>query len=1110
MMGVITFSATDNHFKNVDLWAATPLKYLAQLMDWLFPAVAFSAVGSAILAFAYWFLHFQYKERFLKIWALSWSFYCLRFIFQLLAIDTGESAALLLGNQFSALLSAVLLQWGSFIFLGRTAPRWLGYAFAAMTVWIGAALALDVPFLALTLPTFFFMAAVYVWTGAVFLQTRGVLDERAMAVPGVAFIAWGIHKADYPFLRPVAWFAPWGYAIGALLSFVVAISIVLVYLMRSREEAERARQNYLTLFENSNDAVYLIEPETQRIVDCNLKAAEMDGYSVEELKEMTVGELHPPGERETLPEKFAAVAKRGSMSGITGPHHLRKDGALVPIEVSATMVEIGGRKLTLSTVRDVTRREEAEKRLRESEEKYRSLIESASDAIFVADAETGFILECNAAASELLGRPREEIIGLHQSEIHPPGEAELAKQMFAEHARLGRAMDVFAVVRKNGTRVPVEISASQVTVGGKRLMQGIFRDMTGRLRAEEEIKESRRSLYALMSNLPGMAYRCQYDRNWTMKFVSEGCLELTGYRPDELVENRAVTYGELIVPEDREKMWDEVQAALGEKRPFTVSYKIATRQGEIKWLWEKGSGVSQGGEIIAVEGFITDVTDRVRAGEKLREIEERFHLFMDNSPLVAFIKDSDTRHLYVNRKFEEEFSVGREEVIGKRNDELFPPDIARKLTEEDEVVLREGTPARNELTIPMGGEERSWDTFKFPISAPGGKPRLVCGLAEDITERKETERRLELRLRRLNSLRTIDLAISGSLDIKVTLDILLSQVISQLEVDAAAVMLLNLHTMDLEFAAGRGLRSEAARGCRVRLGEGFPGRAALERKAVIVDDARKAEGEDKCAALMRREGFVSFAALPLIAKGQVKGTLNIFSRSALTADEEWLDFLETIAGQTAIAIDNATMFGDLQHSRDELATAYDATIEGWSRALDYRDKETVGHSQRVTNITMKIARTMGLDEEELVHVRRGALLHDIGKLGVPDAILFKPGKLDEAEWEKMKKHPEMAHELLSPIPYLKRALAIPYCHHEKWDGSGYPRGLKGTEIPLEARVFAVVDVWDALLSNRPYRPAWEPGRVREYISSLSGKEFDPAVVKIFLKMWDEGEFVHPQ
>jgi PAS domain S-box-containing protein len=191
---------------------------------------------------------------------------------------------------------------------------------------------------------------------------------------------------------------------------------------------------------------------------------------------------------------------------------------------------------------------------------------------------------------------------------------------------------------------------------------------------------------------------------------------------------------------------------------------------------------------------------------------------------------------------------------------------------------------------------------------------------------------------------------------------------------------------------------------------------------------------------------------------------------------------------------------ELQRAHLELAQAYETTLEGWSHALDLRDKETEGHTQRVTEMTLCLARAIGLSEAELVQVRRGALLHDIGKMGIPDSILLKPGPLSEEEWEVMRKHPSYAHDLLEPIGYLHEALAIPYCHHEKWDGTGYPRGLKGEQIPLAARLFAVVDVWDALRSDRPYRAGWPEEQVREHIRSLAGTHFDPEVVRVFLTL----------
>jgi HD-GYP domain-containing protein (c-di-GMP phosphodiesterase class II) len=228
--------------------------------------------------------------------------------------------------------------------------------------------------------------------------------------------------------------------------------------------------------------------------------------------------------------------------------------------------------------------------------------------------------------------------------------------------------------------------------------------------------------------------------------------------------------------------------------------------------------------------------------------------------------------------------------------------------------------------------------------------------------------------------------------------------------------------------------------------------------------------------------------------------LELFYRVPFTPDPGWTDFMGTLAGEAALAIDNAQLFEQSQRLTADLSLAYDATIEGWSRALDLRDKETEGHTQRVVGMTLQLARAFGLREEQLVHVRRGALLHDIGKMGVPDGILLKPGKLTDEEWVLMRRHPQLAYEMLAPIEYLKPALDIPYCHHEKWDGTGYPRGLKGEQIPLAARLFAVVDVWDALRSDRPYRPAWSEEETRAHIRAGAGTHFDPRVVEAFARL----------
>ena len=190
----------------------------------------------------------------------------------------------------------------------------------------------------------------------------------------------------------------------------------------------------------------------------------------------------------------------------------------------------------------------------------------------------------------------------------------------------------------------------------------------------------------------------------------------------------------------------------------------------------------------------------------------------------------------------------------------------------------------------------------------------------------------------------------------------------------------------------------------------------------------------------------------------------------------------------------------LEQAHQDLLDAYDETIAGWSRAMDLRDRETEGHTQRVTQLSLQLAGALGVPPEQLAHIRRGALLHDMGKLGIPDSILLKNTDLDESEWEFMRQHPQMAYDMLYPIRYLRPALEIPYCHHEKWDGTGYPRGIKGQDIPLAARIFAVVDVWDALTSDRPYRPAWSAEKALSYIREQSGKHFDPDVVSSFFEI----------
>ncbi len=360
--------------------------------------------------------------------------------------------------------------------------------------------------------------------------------------------------------------------------------------------------------------------------------------------------------------------------------------------------------------------------------------------------------------------------------------------------------------------------------------------------------------------------------------------------------------------------------------------------------------------------------------------------------------------------------------------------------------------------------------------------------------------RAQQRIAELSALATIDAAVTSRLSSQAMYEILLEQVTTQLRVDAAVLFLFNSQSQELECVFERGYLHTRNLQLRLRLGESLAGQVALEKRMVHFNQL-----SSKNAHLLKdellSEGFEDYYGVPLLVEGKIIGVLEALKRSQLNPDSDWLRFLELLAEQSATVISTLRLYEDVQRGNVELLKAYDATIEGWSQAMDLRDKETEGHTQRVTEMTIQLAKEMGIAEELLIDLRRGALLHDIGKLGVPDSILLKPDALSDDEWVLMKKHPEYAYHMLKAIEYLRPALDIPYCHHEKWDGFGYPRGLKGNDIPLAARLFAIVDVWDALTSDRPYRKAWTKEAALQHIGDQSKKHFDPQVVEAFFRLY---------
>lgn len=429
---------------------------------------------------------------------------------------------------------------------------------------------------------------------------------------------------------------------------------------------------------------------------------------------------------------------------------------------------------------------------------------------------------------------------------------------------------------------------------------------------------------------------------------------------------------------------------------------------------------------------------------------------------------------------------------------------------EDPIAYREGAkfigPGWGGIAVPIRTSNEVIGVIMVaqekPKKVEAHQLRLLTTIAEiagNAIHRSTLFERSEEQVRRLITLREMDTAITSSLDLRITLNIITEHLITKMGADAAAILVFNPDSQMLDYYAANGFINRESTRHSLSIGNSLAGRILLNRRSIFIKNLREEEGV-LLDNLHASENFVSYYAIPLFSKGATKGILETYFRTPFSPTTDWAEFLQTLAGQASIAIDNSQLFESLQHTNQEISLAYDTTLEGWGKALELRDKETQGHTQRVTNLTLELARQMGIRESELIHFRRGALLHDIGKMGVPDSILHKAGPLTAEEMAEMKKHPQYAYDLLYPITYLRPALDIPYCHHEWWDGNGYPRGLAGEEIPLAARIFAIVDVWDALLSNRPYRKAWDEKDVMNYINGLVNKQFDPTVVAAFQNM----------
>ncbi len=480
----------------------------------------------------------------------------------------------------------------------------------------------------------------------------------------------------------------------------------------------------------------------------------------------------------------------------------------------------------------------------------------------------------------------------------------------------------------------------------------------------------------------------------------------------------------------------------------------------------------------------------------------RFRIIFEKANDGIHITNTHDEILTANPRMCEMVGYSRDELLKMRISDLQAPEVRRLDDVLKNELARYGNALFEGLDLHRSGRRIPVEISIARIELPSGESYV--SVVRDISERKQAEESIRRRLAELEVLYETGLSINSLLEPKSIARKMIEKLSHKLDWHHGAVRLYRPETQRVELLAfyhseisevELHVETERLNNTISKPGQGLSGWVIQHgqpvRCASVRSDPRYTE---------TFEGVQSGLYVPMQVGDRTIGAISIESEKTDAFSEADERLLVTLAAQASVAIENARLFEDLQRSNLNLTLAYDDTIQGWSQAMELRDKETEGHARRVTDMTIKLAQLLGISKAEIEHIRRGALLHDIGKMGVPDAILLKPDKLTKEEWGIMKQHPVYAYEMLSNIDYLRPAVDIPHYHHEKWDGSGYPDGLKGEQIPLQARLFAIVDVYDALTSDRPYRPAWTKERAIEYICQNSGYHFDPEVVEAFTRL----------
>ena len=689
-----------------------------------------------------------------------------------------------------------------------------------------------------------------------------------------------------------------------------------------------------------------------------------------------------------------------------------------------------------------------------SEHFFKRVLEAIPDSVIVVD-EQGGIIAVNTRVREFLGYAAEELIGkplniLIPIDIKQQHEGYIKAFLANPVARQMGERRKLTVLHKDGSALPVDISLSPISLENEICVMAVMHDIRRHIEMEAALRDSEEKYRLLVENASEIFYQiriAENPKNWKIIYISQQVQQLMGLTPAEFMSDPNLWF-QAIHAQDLTDAMNNTQEVIKSKQKKLRVYRLLNyKTGEYRWIEDQVVPLlDYHGNVIGFQGAMRDVTERELNSKAIETLTDQLQHYLTKSPTITYalsVKEKLWIPLWKSENIYRILGYTVEESLSSTwwESAIHPDDLPEAFDRAQELYEHDSLVREYRFVRKDGSVIWIYDELRL-VRDRDGNPLEAVGSWTDITERKKMEEALLASEENLNNI--VNSAPFGALIYELSA----GDQVKFVNVNDTACQVLGMDRETL---------------LKIKIEESFPSLMRTELPTQLQDVIRlgRKYNVDQFQYSDRNiDGIFELHAVPLGAN-----LAAVFFRNI-----------------------------------SDLAQAYEETLEGWSRAMDYRDKETEGHTQRVTQMSLAIAQSMGLTDTELMHMRRGALLHDMGKMAIPDSILLKRDTLSDEEWIIMRKHPEFAYEMLRSISFLHQALEIPYCHHEKWDGTGYPRGLKGEEIPLSARIFAVADVWDALRYDRPYRMGWTAEKVLEYIREQSGRHFDPHVVEVFLKI----------